>query len=446
MKKVLTILLVAAMLIQSSVAVMALSAEKDVLTDVTLSVSPSEIVAGKSFNFTADIAMQALKDKFKAGLEIADAYCAGYYVDPQAQADAKAAMRLAAMKGEFTLVLTYPDAITIPASVTQATEMNGFNEEAKEIFVETNRSVAASEGVATLTITIKVKDGLTVGELESKLDEYLADMTFTAKGLVARNAVKYTMKGELTGSVECDYTSADTNVDIDGTINFIKGEGVSIDVNVLPAGGTSNRPSYGGGGYYVPDYDDEEDVNVAEWPFTDVKEGDWFYDAVAYTYANDIFNGTTDTTFEPDLAITRGMMVALIARIEKVSDAAITAASFTDVAQNEYYAAAIDWATENKIVQGYGDGTFGPNDKITREQLATIWYRYQQYKGAVAAGDTNVALTFADAAQVSDYAVDAVKFCFNKGVITGKGNNILDPAGSATRAEVATVLMRYLNK
>ena len=461
MKKVLTILLVAAMLIQSSVAVMALSVEQDASKDITLSVSPSEIVEDKELDLTADIAMQSVRDKFEAGLAYADDYLDNYLDEyfatkypaaseqekTDAKTKAKNAVRQAELKGEFALVLTYPSAIVMPKSLTEATAMDGFNEEAKVIFEETTaRTVAAVDGeTSALTITIKVKDGLKVSDLETNLEEYLDDMTITAKDLVARDAGNYTFKAELTGSVEYTYSDQETLLDLDAKIDFVQGEGASIEIAVEKK---FIRPTGGGyGGYYVPDADEEEKtLDVAVWPFTDVNAGDWYYNAVAYTYKNGVFKGTTDTTFSPNLATTRGMIVTLIARIEKVSDTAITAISFTDVAENEYYATAIDWAAKNKIVLGYGDGTFGPNDLITREQLAAIWYRYQQYKRAVAEGDLDAELTFADAAQISDYAVDAVKFCFKKGILTGKENNILDPAGSATRAEVATVLMRYLNK
>lgn len=441
MKKILTILLVVAMLIQSSFAVLAITHQET--TDIELFVSDASITVGKTFDLTAAIDMQSVRDKFIAGLALADEYCEGYYADDEvALAAAKANIRDAAIIGTFTLTLTYPDGIKMPNSVTAGSDMDGFNDEAKIVFEEVSRTVADG----TLTISIKVKDDVTIGELEADLADYLGDMTIIGEDLVGRSTGTHTIYGALTGTVTSDYNDVVSEIGIPNfDINFVEGSGATVDVAVSYAS-SGNRPSYRPG-YYVPDNDNEErGPEVAVWPFADVNAGDWYYDAVAYTYKNGIFKGTTDTAFDPNAATTRGMIVTLIARIEKISDTAITETPFTDVAANEYYATAIKWAAEHKIVLGYGDGTYGPNDLITREQLAAIWYRYQQYKNAVAAGDADVALTFADAAQISDYAVEAVKFCYNKGIITGKENNRLDPAGNATRAEVATVLMRYLNK
>ena len=201
-----------------------------------------------------------------------------------------------------------------------------------------------------------------------------------------------------------------------------------------------NRP--GNGGIYVSGSEDDTKVDIAKWPFTDVNAGDWFYEGVAYSYNNGIFKGTTATTFEPETAITRGMLVTVLGRYDGVSDNSAFENAFSDVAAGEYYAAHIAWAAKNKIVSGYGDGTFGPNDIITREQMATIMYRYMQYKGIAKNEDLSAALTYSDASAISAYAVDGVKYCYLKGIMTGKEGNNFDPNGSATRAEVATVMMR----
>lgn len=176
-------------------------------------------------------------------------------------------------------------------------------------------------------------------------------------------------------------------------------------------------------------------------PFTDVKVSDWYYNSVEYVYDNGIFKGATDTTFEPDTAITRGMIVTVLGRSSGIADE-YAETGFADVAADEYYAAHIKWAAENGIVQGYGDGNFGPDDAVTREQMATIIYRYMVYLGRGPVGAWAVQLPYADTAEISEYAVEPVMFCYINSIMTGKDNNVFDPQGSATRAEVATIMMR----
>lgn len=175
-------------------------------------------------------------------------------------------------------------------------------------------------------------------------------------------------------------------------------------------------------------------------PFTDVESSDWYYSAVQYVYENGMMSGTGDTTFSPDTTTTRGMIVTILHRMEGKPTAA--GETFTDVAAGQYYADAVAWASANGIVSGYGNNLFGPNDPITREQMAAILYRYVQYKGYDDAVKGDVS-AFADGNQVSSYAVEAMKWAVGVGLISGVGNNMLDPTGSATRAQVATILMRF---
>ena len=177
-------------------------------------------------------------------------------------------------------------------------------------------------------------------------------------------------------------------------------------------------------------------------PFTDVKEADWFYDAVQYVYENGMMSGTGTSTFSPDTTTTRGMIVTILHRMEGTPSAA--GEEFTDVPAGQYYSNAVAWASANGIISGYGNGIFGPNDTITREQMATILYRYAQFKGyeTKTTGDIS---TFADGSQVSSYAVEAMNWAVGSGLISGVGNNTLAPKGSATRAQVAVILMRFCN-
>ena len=187
-------------------------------------------------------------------------------------------------------------------------------------------------------------------------------------------------------------------------------------------------------------------VKATETPsktkFNDVSANDWFASAVDYVTGKGMMNGTADNTFSPKANTTRGMVVTVLYRLE--NQPSTSAASFTDVASGAYYANAVAWANANGIVSGYGSGKFGPNDKVTREQLAAILYRYAQYKKYdVSVGeDTNI-LSYDDAQSISTYAIPAIQWACGAGVVTGKSGSKLDPKDNATRAEVAAMLMRF---
>ena len=174
--------------------------------------------------------------------------------------------------------------------------------------------------------------------------------------------------------------------------------------------------------------------------FTDVNTDDWFADAVQYMLDNNMMNGTSDTTFSPSTTTTRGMIVTILYRLEGEPDAA--ASSFTDVASNMYYADAINWAAANGIVNGITTTTFGPDNAITREQMAAILYRYAQHKGydVTACNDLG---SYTDASQISAYATTAMQWANAEGLITGNTTTTINPIGNATRAEIATILMRF---
>ena len=178
----------------------------------------------------------------------------------------------------------------------------------------------------------------------------------------------------------------------------------------------------------------------SETKFNDVSANDWFASAVDYVTGKGMMNGTADNTFSPKANTTRGMVVTVLYRLE--NQPSTSAASFTDVASGAYYANAVAWANANGIVSGYGSGKFGPNDKVTREQLAAILYRYAQYKKYDVSG-ANSLDGYTDAQSVSSYAVPALQWANAAGVVTGKSGSKLDPKGNAARAEVAAMLMRF---
>ena len=178
-------------------------------------------------------------------------------------------------------------------------------------------------------------------------------------------------------------------------------------------------------------------------PFDDVRRGDWFYDDVRYVYETGLMNGTANRIFAPSVSTTRAMIVTILWRLEG-SPVVNFAMRFRDVVQNAWYSEAVRWAAANGIVTGYSENAFGPNDNITREQLAAILHRYANYKGYdVSVGeDTNI-LSFDDAQTISGYAVPAMQWACGAGLMQGSNRKLL-PTAQATRAQVAAMLHRFL--
>ena len=178
--------------------------------------------------------------------------------------------------------------------------------------------------------------------------------------------------------------------------------------------------------------------------FTDVPEYEWFAESVEYVKDKGLMNGITVTTFEPQTSITRGMIVTIIYRLEG-SPKVNSELQFSDVNPTYYYCTPIIWASENGIVNGYSKDTFAPDDEITREQFATILYRYAENKGIDVSYDAEkVNLTsYEDDDRISDYAVNAISWANETGLIKGVTVTTLEPQGKATRAQAATIFMRF---
>lgn len=218
---------------------------------------------------------------------------------------------------------------------------------------------------------------------------------------------------------EIDFTCYSENgkEEVDGTLTFTVGEG--------------------------EEEEKEETTPVGAMSFTDVKSSDWFYNSVKYVYENGIMAGTSTTKFSPDTNLTRGMIVTMLYRVE--GQPTVTATNkFSDVRNGDYFYDAVRWAAQNGIVNGTTATTFSPNTNITRQDLATILYRYvKEYKGQTASLG---ALTgFADASQVSSYAESAMKWAVGSGIINGSNGSLL-PKGNATRAQAAAMFERLLSK
>ena len=209
----------------------------------------------------------------------------------------------------------------------------------------------------------------------------------------------------------------------DGTYTFTQPAGkVTITVTFRQRNETSDCP---------------RDENCPMAPFTDADRSAWYHDGVHYCVEHGLMAGTSKTTFSPNSATTRGMIVTILWRLEGspiVSDSI----DYNDVQPQDWYGEAVRWANSAGVATGYGNGTFGPNDPITREQMATMLWRY--------AGSPKVdgsLSSFVDGEQTSDWAQSAMIWVVDQGLIAGVGNDRLEPREQATRAQAATILMRF---
>ncbi len=250
-------------------------------------------------------------------------------------------------------------------------------------------------------------------------------LTFEANGGTAVNAVSATVGAVIDLS---DHTTAKEGFTFTG---WYLDEGLTQAVSSLTL--TENTTVYAGWEAVV--------VPVVN-PFTDVAESDWFYADVMYVYENGLMIGTDADLFSPYTATTRGMIVTILWRLEGSPEASFEE-DLRDVSETMYYAPAIEWAAANGILNGYGGGMYGPEDPITREQMAAILWRYAKYQSFdVSAGEDVTLDSYADAAQVSDYAVDAMQWVVAEGILQGFENH-LTPADHAKRSEAAAILHRF---
>ena len=172
--------------------------------------------------------------------------------------------------------------------------------------------------------------------------------------------------------------------------------------------------------------------------FTDVSPESWAADAVDFASAHELLSGTSETTFSPNLTMSRGMLATVLYRLEGSPELDLNDL-FLDVSSDAWYAEGVTWAVENGIAGGYGDGQFGPDDNITREQFVVMLWRYA---GSPEAGSQ--VLDFVDADQVSSFALEALCWAVENGILHGVGNGVLDPGGTATRAQAAQLLKNFM--
>ena len=172
--------------------------------------------------------------------------------------------------------------------------------------------------------------------------------------------------------------------------------------------------------------------------FTDVSPTSWEADAVAFASAHELFSGTSETTFSPNESMSRGMLATVLYRLEGCPDQE-GATTYGDVSSDAWYADGVAWVTENGIANGYGDGQFGPNDNITREQFAVMLWNYAGRPAA-----SSQVLDFTDADQAGSYALEALCWAAENGILNGYSNGQLVPGGTATRAQAAQMLKNFM--
>ena len=285
-----------------------------------------------------------------------------------------------------------------------------------------------------------IVDGLNKGYVKSMTykNETLAEFS---KG--QNSGWLYYVNGELPQVGINDYILKDGDkVEFKYTADYT----VEPGMGSMSGGGKKNNAGTGAAAGGSADADKSNQGNQSESRgFNDVKPDDWFSAAVSFVCAKNIMRGTSESEFEPNSILNRAMFVTALYRIENEPSA--SGVKFTDIADGEWYTKAVAWATENGIVNGVSDTEFAPDENITREQMAAIIYRYIKFKGGDLSAFENTDISaFDDCDDISDYAIDALCYANGAGLISGRSESTLNPTGTATRAEAATVIMRMFDK
>ena len=335
------------------------------------------------------------------------------------------------------LTLTEGDTVQLTATVEPANATNkgvtwSSNNEAVATVDANGKVTAVSAGTATITVT--TEDG---GFTDT------CEVTVTVRGDVPDRPVNIPDTHEIEliagegGEAKTNFSnaSAGTKITVTATpdegyeLAYITVDGERIDGTTfkMPAHDVTVRVYFTGGAL----------------PFADVAEGAWYYDAVSYVYANGLMDGVSASEFAPDTTLTRAMLVTILWRMEG-EPVVNYLMPFTDVDGGAWYAEAVRWAASEGIVTGVSDTSFAPNAEITREQLAAILWRYAKYKGYdVSIGESTNILSYTDFDEIGEYAIPALQWAGGEGIISGRGGGILDPRGTASRAEAAAMLQRF---
>lgn len=270
-------------------------------------------------------------------------------------------------------------------------------------------------------------------------------------GAVAPTTYDIVIPSALANTVKADKTkaAAGDNVTLtaagEGTLTVTDANGKSVALTDLGSGKyTFKMPSakVSVGFKTTADQPCDGGKDCPSAPFTDVDTAKWYHLSVDYVLTHKMMNGVSSRAFAPNANLTRGMLVQILYNLEGKPKG--TAANFSDVQADAWYAEAVGWAASNKVVTGYADGTFRPNAAVTREQAAAILYRYAKSKDIdVSVGENTNILSYVDVQQASEYAIPALQWAVGAGVLNGKNGGRLAPTGTATRAEIAAIMQRW---
>lgn len=302
---------------------------------------------------------------------------------------------------------------------------------------------------------------VTMNSLSDEVSFADSEISVTARGTNARFALadgidSATVSGS--GNLALNCTAGDVTVAFNGTaangvtlarsgdrvtISGASGGSVVVSENGATTTTTTITPGQDVSVTLDGDINEEPDTPAGDMPFTDVRTSDWFYDPVKYVYEEGLMTGTGATAFAPNVTTTRAMIVSILYRLEGGPAVSGNSSPFNDVHTSDWYYDAVRWAERTGVVGGVGDGCFAPNTAITREQLAAMLMNYANYKHQNVSARADLS-RYSDADRVSAWAEDAVAWANVEGYISGMTATTLAPQGSATRAQVAAILQRYL--
>lgn len=321
----------------------------------------------------------------------------------------------------------------LPATVT----VNGKPYDVNDI---ASRTFSLPVGAHTLDIVVTSGD---------KTHTYRVEITrpSTGGGTGGGGSTRYpiTLPEEDHGTVSVSPSRASSGQTVTITVTPDEGYKVGSVTVKRPNGSTVPVTGQGNGKYIftMPSGGVTVDVTFIpeDWPFVDVTEDKWYYDAVAYVYQQGIMVGMSETTFEPNTTVNRAQVVQMLYNLEGQPQVSGDS-GFSDIRDDQWYAKAVAWASANDVVAGYEDGTFRPTRAVTREEFAQILYNYAKCKGYGLSASADLG-KFPDSGQVSSWAETALGWANGNGLINGHDDGRLDPKGSTIRAQAASILMNF---
>lgn len=386
-------------------------------TSVTAAITPSVIGNSASAAVSSDTMDKALSSAVEAAKETGT--------------QAKVEIKVDAPQGAATVNTKLPAGSLESIAASGASLSVDAGVAAVELSAATMSSVAKQAGSESITLTVAtVKPENLTPEQQQTIGSGAKDGTVIDLNLNAGGKKISDLGGSVTVSIPVKSDNGTPPEQL--KVWFLAGDG-----SITPCTGHYDAKS----GCYTFTTDHFSAYALVKFPFTDVADNAWYYGSIAYAYMNKLFSGTSDTTFAPEAAMTRAMLVTVLWRMEG-EPAVNYAMQFDDVTENQWYSEAIRWAAANKIVEGAGT-SFMPNDSITREQLVTILYRYAEYKGTTVSMDGSMGLAgYDDAASISAYAQNAMLWAAKTGLVQGSAGKLM-PQINATRAQVAAIIERF---